>query len=301
MKRLFLLVLFSLCLAAQGQVRDTLRIVDQNKDTTLVIKTTTQRTSSISYTETSVTTVKKPYLTPPVIDPPPTDPGSPQDPGIPIGYKVTFSNGYNSTADITANQKPSGISLSSFISTTTKRTGTGSFKSFTNGQSTSSGIRCEEQYNQASANPTEFILDFYILFPNYKATGWGGSVGFQYHPNNNGSANLFLYGTEGRFNFARYIDLNNPSGTNGTSYYQTNGGIVIQSNTWYHVRVFGKWSTGGDGYFRAYINDMGNPYYTFSGRTQDNSGKPYLKVGQNNWGGSVGVEQEIDDLTIYSK
>lgn len=294
-------MLFALCVAAQGQVRDTLRIVDCNKDTTLVIKTTTQKTTSVSYSDVSVTTVVKPYQTPPVIDPPPTDPGPPDDAGIPAGYKVTFTKGYNSTSEITSNQKPTGLSLSAFISTSIKHSGAASFKSFTNGQNTSSGIRCEEQYNQAAANPTEFILDFWIYFPAYKAPGFGMSCGFQYHPNNNGSSNFFLSANDGKFQFARYIDTNNPSGTNGNSFYQSDGKIAIKSGQWYHVRAFGKWSTGSDGYFTAYIDDMANPYYSFKGRTQDNSGKPYLKVGQNNWVNSKGVEQYIDDLTIYSK
>jgi hypothetical protein len=270
-------------------------------DTLETITTTMYKAGTYIYATDSVYTIRHKYVKPTVpVEPPPVV--VPPTTELPPGYKLSFSNGFNSLADISLNQKPTGVPLSSFLNTSIKYSGAASFKSFTNGQSTSSGIRCEEQYDQDAANPTEFLLDLYVYFPAYKQTGFGGSVGFQYHPNNSGSANFFLYGTDGFFKLCRCIDIGDGKGQ--AVYYQSifpAGQKSIKSGQWYHIRAIGKWSTGSDGYLRCYIDDMVNAYYTFSGRTQDKDGKPYLKIGQNNWGSSIGIEEEVDDLGVYAK
>jgi len=210
----------------------------------------------------------------------------------PPGGALTFSKNYDSTSEITSNQKPS-TNLSLFISTTIKKDGAASFKSFTMGVNTSAGVRCEEQYNQAAANPTEGVIEYDVYYENYTPTDWGGSS-IQWHPNNNNSGTLFLYTTEGKFNVGRSL--------NGTNFYtggsSAGGSKSIVSNTWYHMRWEVKWSSTANGYARLYIDDV--LYYSFNGITNDKDGKPYLKLGQNNWGTSVGTTIYYDNLRIYT-
>jgi hypothetical protein len=212
----------------------------------------------------------------------------------PTTGNLTFSKNYDSTSELSLDQKPSS-NLAEFFSTTIKKDGTGSFKSFTKGVNTSSGVRCEEQYTQAGANPTEGIIEYDSYYENYKQTGWGGSS-IQWHPNNNNSANVFLYTTEGKFTVARNLGGSNIF-QNGSTNASANKSI--ESNRWYHFKWEIKWSTGSDGYVKLAID--GAPYYSFTGRTQDSDGKPYLKVGQNNWGSSTGPTIYYDNLRIYTK
>lgn len=69
-------LLFLISINCFGQINDTTKNILLNKDTLLTIKTTTNKTTSVSYTETYVLQVVKPFKNPPIIDttPPPPPP-----------------------------------------------------------------------------------------------------------------------------------------------------------------------------------------------------------------------------------
>lgn len=214
--------------------------------------------------------------TPPVVVPPPS-----------IGYSLSYSNDYDQPSDINSNQL--GIGKQTVFE------GRGVFWSEykPGGAQVSSGYRSEQEYNlryYPTANPIEGKLSVEMYFKDYKVQGRTGHC-LQWHPNNNRSA-LFLLGhTEGKFNFARSID--------GVNFYQSGNLKAIESNKWYLVEVEFRWSGGSDGYIRAYVDGVLCMSYT--GRTQDSSGQPYLKVGQNYFNSSVGGIVLYDNLAVYKK
>lgn len=213
---------------------------------------------------------------PPVVQPPPS-----------IGYTLTYSNDYEQASDINTNQL--GLGKQTFFE------GRGVFWSEyrIGGAQISSGYRSEQEYNTRyfpEANPVEGALETDLYFKDYKAQGWGGHA-LQAHPNNNNSALFFLYHTEGKFNFGRSI--------NGANYYQSGTLKIIEPNRWYKLRVEFKWSSGSDGYFKCYID--GQLYFTFTGKTQDSSGLPYWKVGQNYYTNKLGGIVLYDFFNVYKK
>lgn len=204
----------------------------------------------------------------------------------PTGWALTYENGFNTKAELDPdghNQIGGGS-----LSTTFFKTGPGSFLSIA--EEVSNGIRSEVQFDQ-SRTPVYGAVEFDVYFKDYKPYGWGSSC-FQMHGNNNNSANLFMYCSEGKFNVYR-----NPTG--GSNITQSGTLKTIQPNTWYRLRFEMKWSAGTDGIFDVYID--GQLYYSFKGRTQDNNGIPYIKIGQNNWGNSKGTTMYFDNLKIYKK
>ncbi len=213
--------------------------------------------------------------TPPVVVPPPA-----------TGYTLSYSNDYEQKSDINSNQLGRGKQ--------TTFEGRGVFWSEykAGGAAVSSGYRSEQEYNVKNypgANPTEGALEIEMYFKDYKPVGWGGQS-LQAHPNNNNSALFFLYHTEGAFEFGRSI--------NGANNYQ-DGTKKIEANRWYKIRVEFRWSTGSDGYFRAFIDNQ--LYYTFIGKTQDNSGLPYWKIGQNYYSSKLGGIILYDNFFVYKK
>lgn len=216
-----------------------------------------------------------PPVPPVIVDPPAT------------GYTLAYSNDYEQASDINSNQL--GIGKQTIFD------GRGVFWSEykIGGAQISSGYRSEQEYNTRNfpeANPVEGKLSVEMYFKDYRAQGWGGHC-LQWHPNNNQSAVLLLYHTEGKFNFARSLD--------GVNYYQSGSLKSIESNKWYKVEVQFRWSSGSDGYVRAYVD--GVLCMSYSGRTQDSSGKPYLKVGQNYFSSRLGGIILYDNLAVYKK
>lgn len=213
----------------------------------------------------------------PTAPPPTPEPPNPE-------YKLSYSNDYDQPSDINTNQLGAGKQ--------TTFDGRGVFwaEYKAGSPAISSGFRSEQQYNQKEANPVEGALEVQMYFKDYKPTGWGSHC-LQYHPNNNNSALFFLYHSEGKFNFGRSL--------NGANFYQSGTLKDIQPNTWYKIRVEFKWSSGSDGYLKTYID--GHPYYSYTGRTQDGSGKPYLKLGVNFFSNKHSGIVLYDNLIISQK
>lgn len=214
---------------------------------------------------------------------PPTIPDPPKPDEPQAGYTLSYSNDYDQASDINSNQLGRGKQ--------TTFDGRGVFwAEYRAGDpAISSGFRSEQQYNQKEANPVEGALEVEMYFKDYKATGWG-SHSLQWHPNNNNSALFFLYHSEGKFDFGRSI--------NGSNFYQ-NGTKPIEPNKWYKIRVEYKWSSDNSGYIVAYID--GSKYYEYKGKTQDGSGKPYLKVGVNFFNNKSSGIVLYDNLAVYQK
>lgn len=218
-------------------------------NTTLIIHDTVKINTTLIIHDSVCPTV------PPIVTPPPIS-----------GYTQVFGVAFDKSSDVTANQLGEGKWVPDFG---------GSFMSYVSGTiNTSSGYRSEQQYDQDIANPVEGAVEWDAYYKDWKSVGFGGSS-IQWHPQNNNSALLFIYTNDGTFNFARSM--------NGSNFYQTGTMVSVMPNVWYHLRMEFKWSTGKDGYARFYINGVLNQGYSFTGITQDGSGKPYLKLGQNRW------------------
>lgn len=224
--------------------------------------------------------------TPPPVDTvvtPPVDNGD-----LPVGYVEIYRNDFSKTTDLNpGNHSQQGLgklNASNFISLPS------SFESIPT--SVSSGYRSEIQMETSQTAPDGGI-DFWINFQNYTQTGWGGHC-VQAHPagsNSGGSATVSIYFTEGKFQLMR-----NLGGSNMFS-----GTKAIEKNKWYHVRLMAKWSTGTDGSFDLYIDDMKTPYLSYKGRTQADNSLPYWKLGQNNFGSSKGIPILYDNFRILRR
>lgn len=212
----------------------------------------------------------------------------PSDGSLPDGYVETYRNNFSTKEDLNPgnhNQQGSGkLNTINFISSPS------SFESIA--ASVSQGWRSEIQCD-VNQTPVDGGIDVWINFQNYKQTGWGGHC-VQAHPagsNSGGSATVAIYFTEGKFSLMRNLG--------GSNFFT--GTKPIESNKWYHIRLFVKWSTGTDGLISLYIDDMVNPYVTYKGRTQADNSLPYWKCGQNNWGGSQGIPILYDNFVIFSR
>lgn len=227
-------------------------------------------------------------VTPPV-EPPVDNTGS-----VPTGYIATVVNKFSKASDLNPgghNQQGAGK-----LNTSVYKSSPSSFESIV--QSVSSGLRSEIQGEQKDTG-VEGGIDFWIYFPDYKPTGWGGHC-CQFHPNGSnasGSATVALYHTDGRFTVWRNLGGSNIFQGNSPS----GGTTAIKPNVWYHVRFIVKWSTGTDGWIKTYIDDMNTPYFEYKGRTQSDNALPNPKVGQNNFGGSKGMRIIYDDVTYFTK
>ena len=217
--------------------------------------------------------------------------------GSTAGYTMTYSNGYNSSSDISSNQLGRGG-----LSTSIYNAGPGSFRSEVRAGDApiSSGWRSEQQYDGSTYNPNEGAVEYDVYYENLNGSTWsgfdGGGHSVQWHPNTGGgSAIVSLQNYNGKFDVVR--------DPNGTVYHQSGTLMTCQANRWYHMRWEYKWSTGSDGYVRLYIDNQ--LYYSFTGATADGSGQ-YLKVGQNRWpySGNTMTTTSVcyyDNLTIYKK
>lgn len=261
-------------------------IVDENKDT--IIVSFNPQDVTIYNPDTAVRRYNKGSVVtnPPPVEPPPTNPGS-------YGTLV-HSSGFDKASDVNKNQGP----LNS-VSTTVYKTGPGSFRTEAGpGTNVSSGYRSEMQYDGSQLNPSEGVWEYDVYYEGWKSFS-GGGHSVQWHPNSGtGSAVLSLQNYGGRFNVVR--TLNDSKG----NIHQSGTLKDTKPNTWYTFRWEIKWSTGSDGYIRFYIDN--ELYYTFTGRTADNTGTPYFKLGQNRWnlGTSPLKENTVvyyDNLKIYSK
>jgi PKD domain/Polysaccharide lyase len=208
------------------------------------------------------------------------------------GYTLTYSNGYNTSSDISSNQLGRGG-----LSTSLYNAGPGSFRSEVRAgdDPISSGWRSEQQYDGSAQNPTEGAVEYDVYYETWGGFD-GGGHSIQWHPLTSGaSAIISLQNYGGKFDVVR--------DPNGTVYHQSGTLKTCASNTWYHLRWEYKWSTGSDGYIKLYIDNT--LYYSFTGATADGSGQ-YLKVGQNRWPSGSGNMQTTsvcyyDNLTIYKK
>lgn len=238
------------------------------------------------------TTIPIPDVPPIKVDPPPV-----------TGYKLTAQEGYDKLSDLSANQigvTSEKASLAPYFSTTITKDSPGSFRSVVpaGGNNISQGQRSEQQYNDASHNPIEGAVDYDVYYDHAALPGNGSSI--QWHPNNGGSALLFLHTLNLKFQVGRSIDLKNGDVKMAVNYYQTGTLKDIEPKRWYHLRWEFKWSTGNDGYARLLID--GQIYYTFTGRTQDSDGQPYCKIGQNRWGNLTGDSVVyFDNVKISAK
>lgn len=211
----------------------------------------------------------------------------------PVSYgTLTWSAGYNSSSEINKDQ-----GMYNSISTEQKTEGDASFRSEVRGNqsSQSSGYRSEMQYNGSAQNPTEGVVEYDVYYENWKAVS-GGGHSIQWHPNSGtGSAVLSLQNYGGKFNIVRTLN------DNKGNFHQTGTLITTQPNVWYKFRWEVKWSKGSDGYIRCFIN--GNKYYNFNGRTADDTGTPYLKIGQNRWNMASGQNTIVfyDNVKIYKR
>jgi hypothetical protein len=216
-----------------------------------------------------------------VVTPPPSN-------ELPVGYVEVYRNDFSTKEDLNPgghNQQGAGkLNTTNFISAPS------SFESIP--AEASGGYRSEIQCNNSMTSPDGGV-DFCINFGNYKQTGWGGHC-VQAHPagsNSGGSATVSIYFTEGQFRLMRNLGGGN----------MFSGTKAIESNRWYYVRLMAKWSTGTDGFFVLYIDDMVNPYVTYKGRTQADNALPYWKLGQNNFGNSKGIPILYDNFRIFKK
>lgn len=213
---------------------------------------------------------------------------NPSDISLPAGYVETYRNTFSTKEDLNpGNHNQQGLSK---LNTVNFISSPSSFESIP--ASVSQGWRGEIQ-KEVSDTPVDGGIDFWINFQNYKQTNWGGHC-VQAHPagsNSGGSASVAIYFTEGVFSLMRNLG--------GSNFFT--GTKKIESNKWYFIRLFVKWSTGTDGLISLYIDDMVNPYVTYKGRTQADNSLPYWKCGQNNWGGSQGIPILYDDFRIFAK
>lgn len=230
---------------------------------------------------------------PVVVDPPP----------VAAGYTLTASEGYDSLNSLTPNQigvTSEKASLAPYFSTTITKESPGAFRSIVpaGGNNISQGQRSEQQYNDASHNPVEGAVEYDVYYEHAALPGNGSSI--QWHPNNGGSALLFLHTLNLKFQVGRSIDLKAGNVNNAINYYQTGTLKDIEPKRWYKLRWEFKWSTGTDGYARLFID--GQLYYTFTGRTQDADGQPYVKIGQNRWNNLTGDSVVyFDNVKFYAK
>lgn len=111
---------------------------------------------------------------------------------------------------------------------------------------------------------------------------WTGSYGghfIQWHPNNgSGSAELAIYGSEGKWD----VTVNPSGGPGGTHQTTTaSGGSLkkITANVWHDVVFHVNWASSG-GMVEVWID--GELYFTKSNLSW--APNPYLKFGMNRWG-----------------
>jgi hypothetical protein len=251
--------------------------------------TTESRSYSYTYTKVDTTMRYVGSVTPPPVDtttPPPV-----------TGYTLNYSNGYDKSTDINSNQLGRGS-----ISTTTFKTGTGSFRSEVRAGDPpiSSGWRSEQQYDGTTYNPIEGAVEYDVYYENWKdVSNDGGGHSIQWHPNTgSASAIISLQNYNNKFDVVRSIA--------GTNYHQNGILRSVVSNKWYHMRWEFKWTTGNGGYVRLFMDNESTPYFSFTGQTADGSGQ-YLKVGQNRWPWTNGANMGFttvcyyDNLKIYKK
>jgi hypothetical protein len=181
------------------------------------------------------------------------------------------------------------------VSFSTYKTGPGSFRSEVRygDASLSGGYRSEMQYNGSTYNPTEGVIEYDVYYENWRNWG-GGGHSIQWHPNSStGGAVISLQNYDGKFRVVRSI--------NGNNSYQSGTLQTVSPNRWYKMRWEVKWSNSTSGYVRFYIDNV--LYYSYTGRTTDSHGTPYLKVGQNRWDIPSGANTVVyyDNLKIYRK
>lgn len=220
--------------------------------------------------------------------PPPVDTVITPPPATNYGTLI-YQNDYSKASDINNNQLGEG-----YFSGIDQ---VGCFKSYVTGKvKTSGSFRSEQQFDGASFNPNEFVLEYDALYENWKNFGANTGHVVQWHPHGDGlSATLSIYGYQGVFEVVRNI-----SGTNYRDGKYTTTNRNIPSNKFIKHRWEVKWSTGNDGYERLYLD--GVLFWSFTGKTKFESENPYFKLGQNRWeviGGSSAVYYK--NLKIWKK
>jgi hypothetical protein len=199
----------------------------------------------------------------------------------PIGYTLTFSSGYETTADLDPDDH--GQLGNGSLSKTVFKDGTASFKSVP--ANVSSGIRSEVQYD-SSRTPTEGAIEYDVL---YETIFQNNGHSFQFHPNTSGgSASPGLWHVGGRFDMVNWYKTNN-------AHHESN--ITIQKNKWYHIRF--EFKFGSAGYWRTFIDGVQIKEMSWTGQVGDNSGQ-YLKIGVNMWQNQSSTVY-YDNLKIYKK
>lgn len=220
--------------------------------------------------------------------PPTVPPVNPPPPSTSEGYNLTYSNGFDKSSDLSADQLGKGS-----ISPKVFKSGTGSFKSVVSvgDVAISSGFRSEQQYTGAAQNPVIGKLSYDVLYESFQQPGWGGSS-IQWHPQGGGSAFLFLETAEGSFSVYQYKK----------GYSSSFGKITL--NQWYHVDWEFFWSQKADGYAKLFID--GKNVWSYSGPMYE-GGLPYIKLGQNFFsnvdlskGSQHGGTVYFDNLNIFT-
>lgn len=196
------------------------------------------------------------------------------------GYSLVRSIPFDKASDITSNQLGRG-GFSTF--------GGGSFRSEVRAGDApiSSGWRSEQQYGNAET-PTEGIWEW-----DWYGENWGnfdgGGHSVQMHPYTGGaSANISLQNFSNKFDVVRAI---------GSTVTHQSGTLKnCAANTWYHLRLESKMSTGNDGYIRFFVD--GVQTYSYTGRVDDGSGQ-YFKLGQNRWPDGNGNSMQTTSVCYY--
>lgn len=204
--------------------------------------------------------------------------------------------GTNPWAGFTNNQ--SCCSHSVTASTNHPHDGTKSFRSEVRSgdPSVSSGWRAElTTSNINDVGNMWYGFSVYFETPVNAAGNWTGSYGghfLQWHPNNgSGSAELAIYGSEGKWD----VTVNPSGGAGGTHQTQTaSGGPLknITANVWHDVVLHVNWATTG-GSVEVWID--GEYYFTRSNLNW--APNAYLKLGMNRWGNCSGGP--CDTWVIY--
>lgn len=209
--------------------------------------------------------------------------------GIKNEYGIlVYQNNFDTKESLVSDQIGEGT-----VSTTIFKDGTGSFRSFVSGAArTSDGYRSEQQYSGPLYNPDEVVVEYDCYFEKWKDFGHNNGHVVQWHPNTAGaSATLAIYAFTGKFQVVRNI--------NDTNFYQPDTLKAITPNIWYKIRFEVKWSKDSNGYVKVFIDN--SLYYSFAGRTADDNGTPYFKLGQNRWNVSESSTIYYDNLKIYKK
>lgn len=245
------------------------------KDTVGTKTTKTLRT--ITYYESVTDTFRRKYKGV-VVSPPPTGEEPPVTP--PTGgtrKNLVADVGFDGSNpfDETKMYYWGCCSYSKTQSKTVVRSGDGSFRGETRvgDKETSGGIRTEFIVQDQSKALVEGWYGYSQMFENLKPMTSGNRSIVQWHPTNNGSANLGVYVEGTKF----HVRLNPES---DESAYTVVNSMNIESNKWYDWVWRIKWDKT-NGIIECWIN--GTKYVDFKGATLTSGGTPYFKIGLNSW------------------